>query len=50
MLTNKEMLNVEGGRINWSIVSFIGAGLALLAGIIDGFLRPLKCNKGATKR
>jgi len=45
MLTQNEMLNIEGGRINWSIVSFWGGAIALVAGIIDGFLRPLKCNK-----
>ena len=43
MLTEQEMLNIEGGKINWSIVSFVGGAIALIAGIIDGFLRPIKC-------
>ena len=44
MLTKEEMINVSGGNINWSTWSFIGAGIALFAGILDGFLRPLRCN------
>ena len=44
MLTNEEMLNINGGGINWGIISIVGAGLAFIAGIIDGFFRPLNCN------
>ena len=44
MLTNEEMLNINGGGINWSVISVVGAGIALIAGIVDGFLRPLRCN------
>ena len=43
MLTQLEMLNIEGGKINWSIVSFVGGVIALIAGIVDGILRPQKC-------
>lgn len=39
MLTKEEMLKVEGG-INWSRWSFIGGGIALIAGIIDGLTKP----------
>ena len=45
MLTEKEMYNIEGGKVSWSIVGAVGAILTLIAGIIDGYLRPLKCNK-----
>ena len=44
MLTNNEMLNITGGGINWSVVSIVGAALALIAGVVDGFFRPLRCN------
>jgi len=45
MLTNNEMINIDGGRINWGLVSIISGAVALVVGIIDGFFRPLKCNK-----
>ncbi|MDD2238522.1 MAG: class IIb bacteriocin, lactobin A/cerein 7B family [Bacilli bacterium] len=44
MLTDKEMLNIEGGKLSWGLAGAIGAFLTLLAGIVDGYLRPLKCN------
>jgi len=44
MLTKEEMISVVGGNINWSMWSFVGAGIALFAGIVDGFLRPIRCN------
>ena len=44
MLTKNEMLEVIGGGFNWTVVGIIAAGLTLIAGIIDGYLRPLKCN------
>ena len=43
-MSNEEMQKIQGGGINWSIVSFAGAALALLAGVVDGFFRPLRCN------
>ncbi len=45
MLTNKEMFNIEGGAVPWGIVGMVGAFLTLIAGIFDGYLRPLSCNK-----
>ena len=38
-----ELIKVEGGAIKgWLIV---GAGIAVfIAGVIDGYLRPLRCN------
>lgn len=44
MLTDKEMLNITGGAISWGLVSLVGGVLTLLAGIFDGYLRPLRCN------
>ena len=43
MLTNYEMMNIEGGSVNWSIIGVVGASIAFVAGIIDGFFRPLRC-------
>ncbi|MDD2409172.1 MAG: class IIb bacteriocin, lactobin A/cerein 7B family [Bacilli bacterium] len=44
MLTDNEMLNIEGGKLSWGLAGALGAFLTLLAGMIDGYLRPLKCN------
>lgn len=44
MLDNKELLEIEGGAIKWTIGVILGAFASLLAGIIDGYLRPGKCN------
>lgn len=44
MLTEREMFNIEGGKLSLSFVGLVGAFLTLLAGIVDGYLRPLKCN------
>lgn len=43
-LTNKELLSVEGGFGLWGIIGIVG-GITFLIGVIDGFVRPLKCNK-----
>lgn len=44
MLTNKELNLVDGGAIKWTVGLVIGSFLTLLIGIIDGYIRPLKCN------
>ena len=44
MLTDNELLNVEGGAISWGLIGLIGGVLTFLAGIFDGYLRPLRCN------
>lgn len=41
-LNEKELRKVNGGGFGFGLL--IGAGITLLAGIIDGFVRPLKCN------
>ncbi len=43
-LSNYEMKKINGGGI--SVLGFFGIGtlITFFAGIIDGFVRPLKCN------
>ena len=44
VLNNEEMLKVKGGGMSaWAIFG-IGAAIVFIAGVIDGFVRPLKCN------
>ena len=45
MLTDREMMQINGGAVSWSIVGIVGAALALIAGVVDGLFRPLACNK-----
>ena len=46
-LKNDELLKVEGGAIKLfsALMAGLGALAALITGIIDGYLNPLKCNK-----
>lgn len=42
-LNDKELMAINGGfSIGLGIA--IGAGITFLIGVIDGFVRPLKCN------
>ncbi len=43
-LTELELVEVSGGAIRYGILATIGAALVFLAGVVDGFIRPLKCN------
>lgn len=45
MYNKEELLQIKGGAINWTIVTAISSGIVFIIGIIDGYLRPLKCNK-----
>ena len=42
-LSNQEMFNINGGN-GVAIGFFIAAGITFLIGVIDGYVRPLKCN------
>ena len=44
-LTKQELTEITGGGISLGLVAAIGAAVTLIVGIVDGFLRPLKCNK-----
>ena len=43
VLDEKELIKIEGGA-KYSFLIAIGAIGTFIAGIIDGILRPLKCN------
>lgn len=44
-LNSNDLKNIEGGVVSpWAIIG-IGAGIVFLIGVLDGFFRPLKCNK-----
>lgn len=41
-LNDKELMSVDGG-INFGIIAGISIGIAFIAGLLDGIVRPLKC-------
>lgn len=43
-LTKKELKEIKGGSISLGTGLLIGAGIVFLIGLIDGYIRPLKCN------
>lgn len=44
ILKKDELLAIRGGGISAGIWALIGAGVVFLIGVIDGYVRPLKCN------
>lgn len=44
ILNDCELMSIEGGAIKKSLIVGLVAIGVLVAGIIDGLLRPLKCN------
>ena len=44
-LTNQQLKQITGGAVNWTAISIIGTIVTFIAGVIDGYLNPIKCNK-----
>ncbi len=42
-LNDKELMTINGG-FSFGLGLIIGGGITFLIGVIDGFVRPLKCN------
>ena len=45
VLKDEIAIDTYGGKINYGIIAAIGSAITLIVGIIDGYLRPLRCNK-----
>ena len=44
-LSNNQLIDINGGGYSkYAIYIVIGGAITFLIGVIDGFLRPLKCN------
>lgn len=43
-MSNKQLLEIKGGGINWGMMAGIGAFASFLIGVIDGVMNPKKCN------
>ena len=44
-MSNEELLNIYGGVSKTFIVGGVSIVISFLIGLIDGYLRPLGCNK-----
>ena len=44
ILRETELLKIEGGALRYAILATFGAIGVFIAGVIDGILRPLRCN------
>ena len=45
VLQNEELMNITGGAVKTTVLAVIGGVVAFVIGVIDGYLRPLSCNK-----
>lgn len=43
-LEKEEMLKINGGAISAGVWALIGGAIVFMIGLVDGFVRPLKCN------
>ena len=43
-LNNNDLKKINGGGVSATVGILIGAGIVFLIGLIDGYVRPLKCN------
>lgn len=44
MIKEEELYEIKAGAAKWSVGFVIGAVVSFIAGLIDGFMRPLGCN------
>ncbi len=44
ILKEKDLLEIEGGAIRYALLATLGAIGIFIAGVVDGILRPLRCN------
>lgn len=43
-MQKEELINIKGG-VNWVTLGIGSTLVSFLIGLVDGYLRPLKCNK-----
>jgi len=44
-INNEEKFTINGGAVNWSIVSIIGGAITFIIGLFDGIYNPTACKK-----
>ncbi len=45
VLTNEELMYVTGGAVKLSVWAIVGGVITFVIGVVDGYLRPLACNR-----
>ena len=46
LIKDQELLNIRGGQVSWGMIGlFVGGIITFIIGVIDGYKRPLKCNR-----
>lgn len=45
VLQSDELISITGGAVKYGVVAIVGGLLTFLIGVVDGYLRPLTCNK-----
>lgn len=48
MLDNIELKEVNGGASKWIAAGIVGGVVTFIIGLVDGYLRPLRCNSWKT--
>lgn len=43
-IKNNDLKNINGGGVNVGLIVGLSAGITFLIGVIDGLIRPKKCN------
>lgn len=43
-LTNEELNDINGGMVLSTKLLFLGGLITFIIGLIDGYIRPVKCN------
>ncbi len=43
-MSEKELLAITGGELSFSVIAGIGALITFIIGVVDGYVRPQKCN------
>ncbi len=50
MINTEELKQINGGGISIGTAGLITAGLFFLIGVVDGYVRPLKCKATLKKK
>ena len=43
-MSDSKLYSIRGGKAKYSILAIVGGLITFLIGVVDGFIRPTKCN------
>lgn len=43
-MSDSKLYSISGGKSKYSILAIVGGLITFLIGVVDGFIRPTKCN------